>query len=115
MGFRPDGHQVERHGRTHSMASSSNSRSGRSHGGIRSGCSRQPVLFWSGNIAGRGGTGLVVIGGVVEMDDEFVFTMDSPVDRNYLRFIIRGQGEETGNGRQYLRTVENRALLKYIV
>ena len=42
---------------------------------------RQPVLFWSGNIAG---TGLVVIGGVfVEMDDEFVFTMGTPVDRKY--------------------------------
>ena len=28
------------------------------------------------------GTGLVVIGGVVvEMNDEFVFTMDTPVDR----------------------------------
>ena len=33
---------------------------------------------------GAGGTGLVVIGGVfVGMDDEFVFTMDTPVDRNY--------------------------------
>ena len=30
------------------------------------------------------GTGLVVIGGVfVGMDDELVFTMDTPVDRNY--------------------------------
>ena len=62
---------------------SSNSSSGRSHGGIRSGCFGQPVPFWSGNIAGRGGTGLVVIGGVVvEMDDEFVFTMDTLADRN---------------------------------
>ena len=35
-------------------------------------------------------TGLVVTGGVfVKMDDEFVFTMDTPVDRNFLcgRFI----------------------------
>ena len=31
-----------------------------------------------------GGTGLVVIGGFfVGMDDEFVFTMDAAVDRNY--------------------------------
>ena len=33
---------------------------------------------------GPGGTDLVAIGGVfVGMGDEFVFTMDTPVDRNY--------------------------------
>ena len=55
---------------------------------------------------GAGGTGLDVIGGVfVEMDDGFVFTMDTPVDRNfvffshYLRFIICGQCGETVNSR----------------
>ena len=40
------------------------------------------MLFWSGNIAGQwdrsGRHGEVFIG----MDDEFVFTMDTPVDRN---------------------------------
>ena len=82
MGFRPDDNQVERHGRTHSMASSSNSSSGKSQGEIKSGRQHR----------GAGGTGLVVIGGVfVEMDDDFVFTMDTPVDRNYfLDRIIRG-------------------------
>ena len=43
---------------------------------------RLPVLFWSGNISRAWGTGLVVIGGVaVGIDDEFVFAMDTPVDR----------------------------------
>ena len=76
-------HQVERHGRTHSMASTSNSSSGRSHGEIRLGVS-SAGSFWSGNISRTWGTGgLVVMGGVfVGMDDEFVFTMDTPVDRN---------------------------------
>ena len=42
---------------------------------------RLPVLFWSGNISRAWGTGLVVVGGVfVGMDDEFVFTMDTPID-----------------------------------
>ena len=65
------------------------------------------VLCWSGNISRAWGTGLVVIGGgFVEMDDEFVFTMDTPVDRNlfflssYMRSIICCQ-DETVNGRQY--------------
>ena len=40
-----------------------------------------PVLFWSGSRSRAWGTGLVVIGRVfVGMDDEFVFTMDTPVD-----------------------------------
>ena len=44
---------------------------------------RLSVLFWSGNISRAWGTGLGVIGGVfVGMDDEFVFTMDTDVDRN---------------------------------
>ena len=74
---------------------------------------RQPVLFWSGNISRAWGTGLVIIGGVfVEMDDGFVFSrwIHLSIDffffgSNYLRFIIRGQGGETVNGRQYLRPV----------
>ena len=45
---------------------------------------RLPIFFWSGNISRAWGTSLVVIGGVfVGMDDEFVFTMDTPVDRSY--------------------------------
>ena len=44
---------------------------------------RLPVLFWSGNISREWGTGLVVIGGFfVGVDDELVFSMDRPVDRN---------------------------------
>ena len=43
---------------------------------------RQPVLFWSGNISRAWGTGLVVLGGVfVGTDDEFVFTIDTRIDR----------------------------------
>ena len=73
MGFRPDGNQVERHGRTHSMASSSNNSSGRSHGGIGSRCFVSRFFFWSGNISRAWGSGLVIVGGVfVEMNDEFV-------------------------------------------
>ena len=45
---------------------------------------RQPVPFRSGNILRAWGSGFVIVGGVfVEMSDEFVFTMDTPVDRNY--------------------------------
>ena len=45
---------------------------------------RQPVLFLVRQHRGPGGIGLVVIGGVfVGMNDEFVFTMDTPVDQNY--------------------------------
>ena len=45
---------------------------------------RLPVRFWSGNTSRAWGTGLVVVGGFfVEMDDEFVFTMGTPVDRSY--------------------------------
>ena len=84
MGFRPDGNQVERHGRTHSMASSSNSSSGRSHGGIRSRC----FVSWIFRLLrGAWGAGLVIVGGVfVEMNDEFVFTMDTPTCRSKLLF-----------------------------
>ena len=83
---------------------------------------RQPVLFLIRQHRGAGGTGLVVIGGIfVGMDDEFVFTMDTPVDRNYffgriirgLLFAIRvdkpcivgnicGQGGETLNSRNFV-------------
>ena len=73
--------QVERHGRTHSMASSSNSSSERSHGEIRSGVS-SAGSFLVRQHRGAEGTGLVVIGWVfVGMDEAFVFTMDTPVDR----------------------------------
>ena len=53
---------------------------------------RQPVLFVVRQHRGAGGTGLVVIGGVfVGMKDEFVFTMDTPVDRNdFFDRMIRG-------------------------
>ena len=45
---------------------------------------RLPVLFWSGNISRAWGTRLVITGGFFgEMDDEFVFTMNAPADRNY--------------------------------
>ena len=45
---------------------------------------RLPVLFWPGNISQAWDTGLVVIDGVfVGMKDGCVFTMDTPVDRNY--------------------------------
>ena len=54
MGIRPDGNQVERHGRTHSMASSSNSSSGRSHGGIRSRCFVSRFFFGPVTYRGRG-------------------------------------------------------------
>ena len=44
--------------------------------------SRPPFFFLVRQHRGAGGTGLVVIGGVfVGMDNEFVFTIDTPVDR----------------------------------
>ena len=46
--------QVERHGRTHRMISSSNNSTERSHGESRSGCFVRRSIRWSGNIAGRG-------------------------------------------------------------
>ena len=53
---------------------------------------RQPVIFLVRQHRGAEGTSVVVIGAIsVVMDDEFVFTMDTPVDRNYFfDRIIRG-------------------------
>ena len=48
-------HQVERHGRTQSMASSSNSSSGEVTERSGLGVSSAGSFFWSGSIAGRGG------------------------------------------------------------
>ena len=47
-------HQVERHGCTHSIASSSNSSSGRSHGLIRSRCFVSRFFFGRATYRGRG-------------------------------------------------------------
>ena len=56
----------------------------RSHGEIRSGCFVSRFFFLVRQHRGAGRTGLVAIGGVFAgMDDELVFTMDTPVDRNY--------------------------------
>ena len=81
MGFRPDGIKssgMALHGKHQQQQQREKSRRDQVW------VFRQPVLFWSGNISRAWGTGLVVIGGVfVGVDDEFVFTMDAPVDRNY--------------------------------
>ena len=47
---------------------------------------RQPVLYWSGNIVGGGDRSGRHGGVFVEMDDGFVLSVDTPVDRNY--FLI---------------------------
>ena len=51
------------------------------------GVSSAGSFFWSGNISRAWGSGLGIVGGVfVEMNDEFVFTMDTPTCRSKLLF-----------------------------
>ena len=55
--------------------------------GLGLGVSSAGSFFWSGNIPRAWGTGLVIVGGVfVEMNDELVFTMDTPTCRSKLLF-----------------------------
>ena len=75
--------KIEWHGRTHSIVSSSNSSSEKRPGDSRSGCFAS--RFFSGPATSRSGGGRFGLhgGGFEEMNDEFVFTMDTPVNGNY--------------------------------